>query len=661
MKAEPFIGPSRRDRISIEGLTPQVDNGRFPIKRASGEAVSVEADVLADGHDAIGCALLYRRETEPLWHETPMLPLGNDRWRASFTVMEIGRYLYTVEGWPDPFSTWRQDLVKRIEADQDSDVDMQIGARLIRDAATRAHGEDATQLAAWADRLAASLPLPDRRMIGRDEQLATLMARYPDRGRATRYERELVVEVDRLKARFSTWYEMFPRSSAPEPGRHGTLTDCIARLDYVAAMGFDVLYLPPIHPIGRAFRKGRNNVSPAGPDDVGSPWAIGAAEGGHTAIHPDLGTFDDLERLRREAASRNLELAIDLAFQCAADHPWVHTHPEWFRHRPDGTIQYAENPPKKYQDIYPLDFDTEDWQALWQALRDVVRFWIDRGIRIFRVDNPHTKPFSFWEWLIADIKCTHPDVILLSEAFTRPKVMYRLAKLGFTQSYTYFTWRNTKWDLTHYFLELTTPPVQEFFRPNLWPNTPDILSGYLQAGGRPAFISRLVLAATLGASYGIYGPAFELCELTPRARGTEEYVNAEKYEIKRWNLHAAWSLKDLIARVNRARADNPALQTDRTLHFHTADNDRLICYSKTAADRANAVIVVVNLDFQYTQSGWVHLNLEALGLGADESYEVHDLLTDDRYRWQGARNYIELSPQRIPAHIFKVTRTGRHS
>lgn len=650
-----------RRRVTIETITPQVGSGRFPIKRIVSEEVIVEADVFADGHDAIACALLYRREGEPLWYETPMLPLGNDQWRASFTVTELGRYLYTIEGWPDPFSAWRQDLIKRIDADQDSDVDMRIGSRLVGDAARRAHGEDGARLAAWADRLAASLPLSDRRVIGRDEQLATLMARYPDRGAATRYERELVVEVDRLQARFSTWYEMFPRSAAPEPGRHGTLKDCIGRLDYVAAMGFDVLYLPPIHPIGRTFRKGRNNVSPAGPDDVGSPWAIGAAEGGHTAIHPDLGTFDDLERLRREAASRNLELALDLAFQCAPDHPWVEAHPEWFRQRPDGTIQYAENPPRKYQDIYPLDFDTADWKALWQELRDVVRFWIDRGIRIFRVDNPHTKPFPFWEWLIADIKRTHPDVILLSEAFTRPKVMYRLAKLGFTQSYTYFTWRNTKWDLTHYFLELMTPPIQEFFRPNLWPNTPDILPGYLQAGGRPAFISRLVLAATLAASYGIYGPAFELCELTPRERGSEEYMNAEKYESKHWNLDAAWSLKDLIARVNRARADNLALQTDRTLHFHATDNDMLICYSKTAADRANAVIVVVNLDFQFTQSGWVHLNQDALGLGADESYEVHDLLTDQRYRWQGARNYIELSPQRIPAHIFKVNRTGRHS
>jgi starch synthase (maltosyl-transferring) len=421
-------------------------------------------------------------------------------------------------------------------------------------------------------------------------------------------------------------------------------------------MGFDVLYLPPIHPVGHTHRKGKNGSPTAGPRDPGSPWAIGSEEGGHKAVHPQLGTLEDFHRFVDKAREHSMEVALDISFQCSPDHPYVREHPSWFRRRPDDTVQYAENPPKKYEDIYPFDFETEDWRELWEELKSIVLFWIAQGIRIFRVDNPHTKPFVFWEWLIDEIKRDHPDVILLSEAFTRPKIMYRLAKLGFSQSYTYFAWRNTKWEFSQYFTELTQTEVREYFRPNLWPNTPDILTEYLQSGGRPAFMTRLVLAATLGASYGIYGPAFELCENRPREPGSEEYLNSEKYEIKQWELDRPDSLKDLIARVNQIRRENPALQSDWSLVFHQVDNEQIICYSKRSEDLENVILVVVNLDPRYMQSGWVELALDELGLDGDESYQVHDLLTGARHRWQGRRNYVELNPHVVPAHVFRLER-----
>ncbi|MBI4543717.1 MAG: alpha-1,4-glucan--maltose-1-phosphate maltosyltransferase [Gemmatimonadetes bacterium] len=490
-------------------------------------------------------------------------------------------------------------------------------------------------------------------------ELLALMDAYPDRRQATTYDKELVVVVDRERARFSAWYELFPRSCSPGPGRHGTFRDCEAWLPYVAGMGFDVLYFPPIHPIGRTYRKGQNNAPQADPEDVGSPWGIGAAEGGHTALHPELGTLEDFRRLVERAAEHGLEIALDLAFHASPDHPWVREHPEWFRRRPDGTVQYAENPPKKYQDIYPFDFECQDAPALWGALEGVVDFWLEQGVRIFRVDNPHTKPFAFWEWLIAEVKARHPEVIFLSEAFTRPKVMFRLAKLGFTQSYTYFAWRNTRWELVEYFTELTQTAVREYFRPNLWPNTPDILNEYLQTGGRPAFVARLVLAATLGASYSIYGPAFELLERRPREPGSEEYPDSEKYELKAWDVNRPDSLKDLITRVNRIRRENPALQSDRGLSFHRVDNEQLVAYSKQTADGSNLILAVVNLDPFHTQAGVLELPIQELGLPADEPYLVHDLLTGARYYWHGPRNYVELRPEAVPAHVFRVARRVR--
>ena len=647
-------------RVVIENVYPEIQEGRFPIKRTVGERVGVSADIFTDGHDAVSAILLSRRSGESSWLETPMEAEVNDCWHGSFTVLELGPYEYTLQAWVDHFASWRMGFIKKVEAGQDISVDILAGAKLVDEAMGRAPGEAAQQLSAYAAsmRKQNGHKLADAIGSARDENLAHLMALYPDRSMATTYAKQLIVEVDREKAGFSAWYELFPRSCGPE-GIHGTFHDCIQHLPYVAGMGFDVLYLPPIHPIGRKNRKGKNNNPVSSADDLGSPWAIGAVEGGHKSIDPKLGTLDDFQQLVKAAGDMGLEVALDIAFQCTPDHPYVAEHPEWFRWRPDGTVQYAENPPKKYEDIFPLNFETPQWCELWEELKDVMLFWAGQGIRIFRVDNPHTKPFEFWEWAIREIKKQYPDVIFLAEAFTRPKVMYRLAKLGFTQSYTYFAWRNTKWELEQYFTELTQSEVREFFRPNLWPNTPDILTEYLQSGGRPAFMIRLILAATLGASYGIYGPAFELCENRPLRPGSEEYLYSEKYEIKNWDLDRADSLKGLLARVNQVRRANPALRSNERLRFHSIDNNQLIAYSKTTEDLDNIILVIVNLDPHYTQSGWLDLPLDYLGLDPHQAFQAHDLITDERYLWQGTRNYVELNPHIMPAHILRIRRRVR--
>jgi starch synthase (maltosyl-transferring) len=650
-----------RIRVVITGVSPEIEGGRFPIKRTVGEDVVVEANIFVDGHDTLSATLLYRHEDESEWRRAAVHPLGNDRWRGRFMVTVIGRYHYTLRAQIDHFTSWQRSFAKRVEAGQDVAVDLLIGVNLIEEASKRATGDDAKKLHEWVTmlRLAGGSTLSARARLALAEDLGSLISKYQDRQFAATYAEELIVVVDREQARFSAWYELFPRSCSARPGQHGSFKDCEARLPYVASMGFDVLYLPPLHPIGRTYRKGKNNTLEAGSEDPGSPWAIGAEEGGHKAIHPQLGTLEDFRRLAAKAKELGLELALDLAFQCAPDHPYVTEHPEWFRHRPDGGIQYAENPPKKYQDIYPFDFETAHWQLLWEELLSVVRFWLEQEVRIFRVDNPHTKPFGFWEWLITKVKKDYPDALFLSEAFTRPQVMYRLAKLGFTQSYTYFTWRNTKTELAQYFTEVTRTEVQEYLRPNLWPNTPDILTEYLQLGGRPAFITRLILAATLSANYGIYGPAFELGENRPRELGGEEYLDSEKYEIRQWDLDQPHSLKDLIARVNQIRRNNPALQSDRHLQFHPIDNEQLLCYSKHTSDGANAVLVVVNLDPHHSHAGWMELSFDDLGLDPRQPYQVHDLLSGARYLWQGARNYVELNPQVMPAHIFRIRRRVR--
>ncbi len=665
-------------RVVIENVHPQIEGGRYPIKRVEGDKVTVTADIFADGHDLVSAVVLHRRVGEAAWNESPMCELGNDRWMGSFEVPQMGRYEYTLQGWVDYFRTWRLALGKKVEAGQDVSVDLLIGAELVEQAAKRAepHGgngraldglrlralaEELRRTARRAEQNGGSASANDPALVEEvfSEELAVLMDRHAERRSAATYEKLLPVVVDRRQALFSAWYEMFPRSCSPEPGRHGTFQDCELRLPYVAEMGFDVLYLPPIHPIGRVHRKGKNNAVEAGPEDVGSPWAIGSEEGGHKSVHPQLGSLEDFKHLVAKAREFGLEIALDLAFQCAPDHPYVKQHPEWFRHRPDGSIQYAENPPKKYEDIYPFDFECVQWRKLWEELKSIVVFWIKQGVRLFRVDNPHTKPFAFWEWLLAEIRRDYPDVLFLAEAFTRPRVMERLAKLGFTQSYTYFAWRNTKWELTQYLTELTQTELKEYYRPHFWPNTPDILTEYLQYGGRPAFIVRLVLAATLSAGYGIYGPAFELCENRPLAPGREEYLDAEKYEIKHWDITRPDSLKDLVGRVNRIRRENPALQTNHTLRFHTVENEQLIAYTKSTEDLTNVILVVVNLDPHHMQCGMVELPLESLAIDPHQPYQVHDLLADARYLWHGPRNYVELHPQTTPAHIFRIRRRVR--
>ncbi len=655
-----------RKRVIIEDVQPQVDCGRYPAKRTLGDRVTVTAAIFADGHDHVAGRLLFRHESERDWHSTSMIALTNDLWTATFSVDKLGTWIYAIEAWVDHFGTWCADLQKRLAAQHDPTADsvtasqniplaLRTGATLLEDIAARAKGADARLLdqilvsLCWmADQKAdiSEYPLCD--------EIVDLVNRYPDLTLATRYHQDLAVWVDRERARFSTWYELFPRSTSPDPSRHGTFADVQALLPDIAAMGFDVLYLPPVHPIGDAFRKGPNNNVVATKGDPGSPWAIGAKDGGHTAIHRQLGTLDDFKRLVAASHMHGMEIALDIAFQCSPDHPWVSEHPDWFIKRPDGSIQYAENPPKKYQDIYPLNFESPKWRTLWQALHDVFAYWIEHGVRIFRVDNPHTKALPFWEWCIAEIHKNHPDVIFLAEAFTRPHVMYSLAKAGFTQSYTYFTWRNARAELQEYFEEITKPPVTDFFRPNLWPNTPDILHAALQNGGRPAFMQRLILAATLGANYGLYGPAFELGENLPAKPGSEEYLNSEKYEIRRWDRAAHHSLAPLVTRLNQIRRKNPALQSDGSLHFHPVDSPHILCYSKTTAD--NLILVAINLDPTQEQAGWIDLDLKHLAIAHGQQFDVEDLLTGARYQWHGRSNYVALRPDVMPAHIFRITR-----
>ena len=671
-----------RSRVVIEQVRPEVDCGRHPVRRILHDEVKVTAAVFGDGHDHLAARLLYRQKSDRRWRSTPMTALGNDLWTASFSATQLGAWEFTVQGWVDHFDTWNSDLKKRIAAQPDPNdltpdpymtpqnipLALRLGALLLEQTAGRAKGNDQKQLAEvvaslrWmADQDAALYEYP------LNEGVVQLAARYPDLALATRYQHEMPVWVDREKARYSTWYELFPRSASRVEGQHGTFADVETHLDEIAAMGFDVLYMPPIHPIGKAFRKGRNNATTAAEGDVGSPWAIGApktkrSEGGHKSVHPDLGTLATFDHLVTAAAARKIEIALDIAFQVSPDHPWVTEHPAWFIHRPDGSIQYAENPPKKYQDIYPLDFESSEWRSLWDELLSVFEFWVRHGVKIFRVDNPHTKALPFWEWCLGTLREKHPELIFLAEAFTRPHVMYSLAKAGFTQSYTYFTWRTTKLELETYLEEITQPPVSDFFEPNFWPNTPDILHGSLQQGGRAAFMQRLILAATLTANYGIYGPAYELGENTPAKPSpgkteSEEYMDSEKYEIRQRDRNAPGSLVPLITNLNHIRRANRALQSNGSLYFHPADNSSLLCYSKREVSAAgdNTILVAINLDPLNEQAGWIDLDLKQLGVPFDQNFDVEDLLTGTHYTWHDRSNYVALRPDVQPAHIFRVT------
>ncbi|MBA3270238.1 MAG: alpha-1,4-glucan--maltose-1-phosphate maltosyltransferase [Acidobacteria bacterium] len=648
-----------RRRVVIEHVTPDLDNGRYPIKRTPGEVVRVEADIFSDGHDVVAAVLRYRRvasASRPPWLEVAMEPLGNDRWSASFTVDEIGRYEYDIEGWVDHFASWHHALARWVKAGENVTSELLEGALLVRAAAVRATAaDDQRSLVSTAALLSSDQPLEERAAAGLSADLVTLMGRAAERRAATRCTTRRVL-VERERARFSSWYEMFPRSAGGHPTRSATFREAASRLPEIATMGFDVLYLPPIHPIGRTNRKGRDNTLVAEENDPGSPWAIGGVEGGHTAIEPGLGTIEDFSWFRQQAEQRGLEIALDLAYQVSPDHPYASRHPEWFRRRPDGTLKYAENPPKKYQDIYPFDFESDAWPAMWIELRDVVLFWVGHGVRIFRVDNPHTKTFRFWEWLIADVQSRNQDVIFLAEAFTRPKVMRHLAKIGFTQSYTYFTWRNTKAEIEEYFTELTQTDMQDYFRPNLFTNTPDILHRFLQSGGLPAFRIRLVLAATLGASYGIYS-SFELGENRPAGPGSEEYLHSEKYQFRQWPLDSPHHIKDLIAQVNAIRRTQPALQYNHGLRFHLTTHEDLIAYSKIGPGGASRILMVVSLSPDGAREGRVCLSLPDQLIPEHETYTVHDLLSHRVYTWSGPWNFVRLDPE-LPAHIFAVHRSA---
>jgi starch synthase (maltosyl-transferring) len=686
--------PSKQDRIlprgyehlTIECITPQLDGGRYPVKRVVGDTVYVGADIFKEGHDLLAARVLFRGPGDTGWASAPLtFDFDDDRWYGSFDVDRIGRWSFAVEAWTDLFGTWRSALKKKTDAEQDVHIELLEGAQLVRGAARRAKSA-----AVRASLLQTARVLEDQREVTQDvrvqraldDDLLTLMTDLHQPRDLTRSARDLSITVDRERARFAAWYELFPRSQNPS-GAHGTFNDAAKRLPRLAELGYDVIYLPPIHPIGRMFRKGKNNSLTPTPDDVGSPWAIGNEDGGHTAIEPKLGTMEDFEHFVYEANRLGMEIALDYALQCSPDHPWVKEHPDWFNIRPDGSIAYAENPPKKYQDIYPLNFWCEDRQGLWNACRDIFLFWIARGVKTFRVDNPHTKAFAFWEWAIREVQRDHPDVLFFAEAFTRPKKMNRLGKLGFTMSYTYFTWKNTSWEIEQYLQELTGTPVVEYYRGNLFPNTPDILNEFLVHGGQTAFRIRLLLAATLLPLYGLYS-GYELYENVPVRPGSEEYMDSEKYQIKPRNWETPGNLNPMIARLNRLRREHIALQLYDNLTFLASENPNVLFYRKAGWTRPRHwlgreqwyevpeklspmpesrvredILVAVSLHPHTVQESMVHVPLEELGINEHEPYIVHDLLTGTRYTWSGARNYVRLDPATGQVgHMFKIEGLG---
>ncbi len=642
-------------QLVIENVAPKLDGGRYPIKRMIGSVIEVSADIFKDGHDLIAARILYRRPGEATSRVAPFnYRFDPDRWHGSFKADQIGLWQYDVEAWPDRFGTWRSDLGKRLNAGQDVRPELLEGAGLLARLAEKLSGQAQRVVSDAAKRLGnPSLALDERLKVAFAEDVLELVRVPLFAEEASRLERPLELYVDRAEACFSAWYELFPRSQGSDPERHGTFADTAKRLPEIAALGFDVIYLPPVHPIGITHRKGRNNSPTCVPGDVGSPWAIGAKEGGHTAVHPALGTLADFDVLVASARDFGLEIALDFALQCSPDHPWVKEHPEWFFIRPDGSIRYAENPPKKYEDIYPINFWCKDRQGLWSACRDAILFWVARGVKIFRVDNPHTKPLSFWEWCIREVQASHPETIFLSESFTRPNRMKSLGKLGFTQSYTYFTWKNTAWELKDYMHELTKTEMAEYYRPNFFANTPDILHEFLQTGGRPAFRLRLLLAATLSPTYGIYS-GYELCEHLPVHHGSEEYLDSEKYQIRVRDWNAPGNIKQDISRLNRIRREQPALHELTNLSFLNTDYDAILAYRKSVP--GNDLIVVVNLDPHAMHETTVEVPIGELGIGPNDPYEMSDLLTGARYTWRGAKNYVRLDPTERVGHVFKVSR-----
>ncbi|QMW03512.1 alpha-1,4-glucan--maltose-1-phosphate maltosyltransferase [Spirosoma foliorum] len=659
-----------QSRVVIERVTPELDGGKFPIKALPGDVVAVEADIFADGHDYLAVVLLYKHASDESWTESGMALLGNDRWGASFIAEKQGRYTYTFEAWIDHLASWQHEVHLKVADGQRITSELLAGATYVDGMLVRAGGKldgakargkkkaepveesgDVKVLREMAALFRDESRYDEAVSVAESDQFTFYAARYPERQHVTRYQHELGVEVDRARAGFSTWYCLFPRSAAREEGKHGTFKDVEALLPRISTMGFDVLYLPPIHPIGTAHRKGKNNSVICQPGEPGVPYGIGSAEGGHDAIHSELGTVDEFKHLIAIAANYDMEVAMDLAIQCSPDHPWAKDHPEWFKKRPDGTIQYAENPPKKYQDIYPVYFETDDWQNLWEELKRVLLVWASWGVRIVRVDNPHTKPFAFWEWVIAEVKKEFPDMLFLAEAFTKPKVMQELAKGGFAHSYTYYTWRNTKYELEEYMNELTKGEMRYYFRPNFWPTTHDINPYSLQGGHEPQFLIRYFLAATLSSNYGIYGPSFELMEHIPFPN-KEEYLNSEKYEIRYWDWEKTNKLTYLITLVNRIRRENAALQTTNNLTFCAVNDDAIMAYLKISGN--NRLLIIVNTDAYNRRAGIVQVPIWQLGIGHDQAYTVHDLLTGAYYTWTGEQNYVELDPYVLPMHLFRI-------
>ncbi|WP_439554769.1 alpha-1,4-glucan--maltose-1-phosphate maltosyltransferase [Dyadobacter sp.] len=642
-----------RKRVVITNVSPQVESGKYPARRAIGESIDFSADVFGDGHDVVAAAVIYKHESEENWNEVLMQFAGNDHWEANWSPDKEGFYQYQFTGWIDHFTTWKKGLVKKYDAHQDIAVEIKIGIELLEEASALAEAQHKSDFQQWIEFFNNNTDYQASVNLAISDELAAAMSKIRYTDRITVFQKTFQLEVERKKAAFSSWYELFPRSASPEPEQHGTFKDVTALLPKVAKMGFDTLYFPPIHPIGEMKRKGKNNSLVPSETDPGSPWAIGNRLGGHKAVHPELGEIEDFEELVGEAKKLGIEIAMDIAYQCAPDHPYVKEHPQWFKWRPDGTVQYAENPPKRYEDILPFDFETHDWENLWNELKSVIDFWIEKGVSVFRIDNPHTKAFGFWEWMIGEVRKQHPRIIFLAEAFTRPRVMERLAKIGFNQSYTYFTWRNSKWEIEQYLNELTKTDQQYYFRPNFWPNTPDILPHHLVEGGENAHITRFILAATLSSNYGLYGPVYEYGVNTPHP-GKEEYTDNEKYEIKHWDWDRYSRTRDIITRVNKIRKENPALQTTWNINFAETSNDMVICYTKADPHSNNLLIIAVNLDFFNTQGANIKVPLHKLGMHWEQSYRVRDMLSGELYDWHGEYNYVQMNPYEMPAHIFKI-------
>jgi len=639
----------------IENIEPCLEGGRYPIKRVAGQDLRVAADIFKDGHDVLAAVLKWRKQGQQKWFETPMLKLENDRWQGTCQLSENAGYEYTIEAWQDDFASWQVEFGKKFGAGiTNLQTEIDEGSILIEHAAGRATWKaDQERLLSFAKQL----QMADAHAgadLARNQELSGLMQAWPDRALSFEYRPYLQITSDRLEALFAAWYEFFPRSAEGKADSGSKFRDCLGRVDDAKAMGFDVIYFPPIHPIGFSNRKGKNNSVTCEPGEPGVPYAIGSQYGGHMAVEPELGTMEDFDWLVKQIRARGMEVALDFAINCSPDHPYVKEHPEWFFHRPDGTIKYAENPPKKYEDVYPLNFHNPEWRGLWEEMMAVILFWVKHDVRIFRVDNPHTKPVAFWEWLISEIQRDYPDVIFLAEAFTRPKMMKALAKAGFTQSYTYFTWRNSKWELTEYLTELTQTEMKYYFRGNFFTNTPDILPFYLQGGGRPAFLIRSVLATTLSTVYGIYS-GFELCENVPIS-GKEEYLNSEKYQFKERDWNAPGNIKDYLTKLNQIRKTNRALHIYDNLRFHTIENEQILFYSKATEGLENIVLVFVTVDTVNRQSGFASIPIEQFGIGENDQYQVEDLLTQEKFLWKGRRNFVLLDPQTRPAHIFRLQR-----